>query len=130
MRTNGPYSGSPNTGLKFMAFYDDSLCAAQGYAYRLAQYQTDSTQGISQIIVYPNPSQAMFTVYTGTQHIEALKILHVYNALGQVVLTKKASGSQVVLDFAAEGLAKGVYTLHISIPSAGITEYKKLIYAR
>jgi hypothetical protein len=113
-----------------LVFYDDSLCAAQGYSYRLAQNQTDSTQEISQIFVYPNPSQSTFTVYTGTQHIEELKVLNVYNALGQFVLTKRERGNQVVLDFASAGLAKGVYTLHFSIPNIGLTQYKKLVYAR
>jgi hypothetical protein len=111
-------------------FQDDSLCALQGYAYRLAQNQTDSTQEISQIIVYPNPSQSTFTVYTGIQNIEELKVLIVYNALGQVVLSKKESGNQIVLDFASAGLAKGVYTLHVAIPVIGRAEYKKLVYAR
>ncbi len=56
--------------------------------------------------------------------------LPVYNTLGQLVLTKKERGNQLVLDFASEGLAKGVYTLHINIPAVGLSEYKKLIYAR
>jgi len=64
------------------------------------------------------------------QNIEELKLLIVYNALGQVVLSKKESGNQIVVDFASAGLAKGVYTLQISIPVIGRTEYKKLVYAR
>jgi len=111
-------------------FQDDSLCALQGYAYRLAQEQTDSILEISQIIVYPNPSQSTFTVFTGISNIDELKILTVYNALGQVVITKSEAANQIVLDFATNALAQGIYILQIHFPTIGTTEYKKLIYAK
>lgn len=111
-------------------FQNDSLCAAQGYAYRLAQEQTDSTQIEGNCIVYPNPSQSSFTVFTGMRNMDELKELSVYNALGQIVLTKRETGNQVILDFSSNHLAQGIYTLQIHFSSTGRKEYKKLIYAR
>jgi len=113
-----------------LVFYDDSLCAAQGYAYRLAQDQIDSTFEIEKCVVYTNPSQSTFTVFTGISNIDELKILTVYNALGQVVITKSEAANQIVLDFATNVLAQGIYILQIHFPTIGTTEYKKLIYAK
>ena len=113
-----------------LVFYDDSLCAAQGYASRLAQDQIDSTFEIEKCVVYPNPSQSTFTVFTGISNIDETKFLTVYNALGQVVITKSEAANQIVLDFATNALAQGIYILQIHFATIGTTEYKKLIYAK
>jgi hypothetical protein len=82
------------------------------------------------ITVYPNPSQSSFTVFTGMRNMDELKELSVYNALGQIVLTKRETGNQIILDFSSNHLALGIYTLQIHFSSTGRKEYKKLIYAR
>jgi len=112
-----------------IVFYDDSLCTEQGYAYRLSQDPADSTVENEKCIVYPNPSKSAFTVFTGTQSIDEIKVLTVYNTLGQAILSQSATGNRIVVDFQAKALAQGIYTLQIHFPAAGRTEYQKLIYA-
>jgi hypothetical protein len=64
------------------------------------------------------------------RNMDELKELSVYNTLGQVVLTKRETGNQIILDFSSNNLAQGIYTLQIYFPSTGHKEIKKLIYAK
>ncbi len=113
-----------------LVFYDDSLCSEQGYAYRMAQQHSDSTETLEECIVYPNPSKSVFMVYTGSKGIDEIKELILFNSLGQIVLRKRDSGNQFLLDFMNNELAQGIYTLQISFPFNGRIEYKKLVYAK
>lgn len=115
-----------------IVFNDDSLCAAQGYAYKLALEVEDSTieRVYDQVLVFPNPTNGIFNVYTGTSTAGEMKKILVYNVQGQLVMNTFGAQNKFTLDFSNDLLSSGLYLVEVYFKDTGRVEHKKILYAR
>ena len=72
------------------------------------------------VIIFPNPSNGIFTVASSTQAIESIRI---FNTLGEQVYHKNVNAKKT--DITLPEIAKGVY--HLQITSEGSVINKKIV---
>ncbi len=80
----------------------------------------DETPDENSISIFPNPSTGMFTIESSTYKIESIKV---QNALGKVVYLSASPISSINLN----GLAKGIYFLHLKTENKQLLNKKVII---
>jgi hypothetical protein len=80
-------------------------------------------------VVYPNPSQGIIHIFTGTATFDEVKHIRVFSAQGQMVLQTAAAGSQFELDLSSRECSAGLYTIEVHFSTSGRSEHQKLLYA-
>ncbi|MFN3406039.1 MAG: T9SS type A sorting domain-containing protein [Cytophagaceae bacterium] len=113
-------AGNSSAPLSY-AFIDPSVSAGVTY-YQLAQYDLDGSvnfstikavhkDGISTVLVVPNPNSGIFSVMLDKQG-EADIFINIFNSIGQLVLADRMADTFKTIDISA--LATGIYYLQIS----------------
>ena len=110
---------------KLIACYNDLDCVSapanwigddnQFYLHVLYSMDGIEEQGGSQVAVYPNPTNSMFTVEgEGLQHVT------VYNAIGQAVYDANCEGNSTVISLS--NVETGIYMVRIATENGNVTK--------
>jgi hypothetical protein len=134
-KVNG--SGNSNEVNKY-EFYDDNVTDNVSY-YRLKQVDYNGESEYSDIIsvrkdvafiqsVYPNPATDMIMLSLG-QDVTTVYV-EIYNAIGQLVLTKKIDANTSLLQIEIPDLVNGMYTVKVADISGNLILTDKVVVNR
>lgn len=70
----------------------------------------DAVSAAGNIQIYPNPASDLIMI----DKVENIQMIHVYNTLGELVMTKQINPSQTKVMMDISSLETGIYTLHFT----------------
>lgn len=128
----GTYSGTGVTGNQFnpstagygtfpitYSYTDGNGCSAtssQSISVGCAGIEENSANSF---VIYPNPSEGLFTVTSTNQSI---KVLNVYDGTGRLVHSISNTNGSKAMDVNMQSFAHGIYTLEITSDTSSVRE--------